>query len=120
MGSITFAQIRDKEAEAVEAFGVDKYPTVVVLPGGDKESIVYEGKIGKDDLFEFFKQIAPPVKEPEASAKPKKEKSKTEEQQPIVVEVNDDAPVENRVPEPEKRMNLKSCLLTYIKADNIE
>ncbi|RPB07145.1 ER-resident thioredoxin protein [Morchella conica CCBAS932] len=104
LGSITFAQIRDKEAQAIEAFGIDNYPTVVVLPGGDKEAIVYQGKISKDDLFEFFKQIAPPVKEPEASAKPRKEKSKkTEEQQPIVVEVNDeDAPVKNKVPEPEK------------------
>ncbi|KAI5839039.1 PDI protein A prpA [Morchella snyderi] len=103
LGSITFAQIRDKEAEAVETFGIENYPTVVLLPGGDKEGIVYDGKIAKDDLFKFFSQIAPPVKEPEDSAKPKKEKSKkTEEQQPIVVEANEDGPIENKVPEPER------------------
>lgn len=113
LGSMTFAQIRDKEKEVVDAFGIDKYPTIVVLPGGDKEGVVYDGKVAKDDLFEFFKQIAPPAKEPEPSAKPaakkpaKKEKpKKTEEQKPIVEEVKDEeAPApEEKTPEPEKCM----------------
>lgn len=112
LGSITFAQIRDKELEAIDAFGIEKYPTIVVLPGGDKDGIVYDGKVQKDDLFKFFKTIAPPAKDPEPSSKPtKKEKKpkKAEEQKPIVQEdktETEDAPPteEEKVPEPEKRV----------------
>lgn len=113
LGSMTFAQIRDKEKEAIDVFGVKKYPTIVVLPGGDKDGIVYDGKVQKDDLFEFFKTIAPPAKEPESSSKPakktpKKEKKtkKVEEQKPIVETEPeaDPAAEEEKVPEAEKRM----------------
>ncbi|KAL0632635.1 hypothetical protein Q9L58_008483 [Maublancomyces gigas] len=79
LGSISFAQIRDKEKKAIDIFGISEYPTIVVLPGGDKEGIVYSGKVQKDDLFKFFSAIAPPKKEPEPSPKsskktPKKDK----------------------------------------------
>lgn len=119
---MTFAQIRDKEKEAVNVFGVSKYPTIVVLPGGDQDGIVYDGKVQKDDLFKFFSTIAPPTKEPEPSAKPakktpKKEKAskkekkpkKTEEQKPIVEEVKTEPEVteEEKIPERMITLTLK-------------
>ena len=44
-GRIEFAQIRDKEEEAVEVFGIESFPSLVVLPGGDKPGVVYEGNL---------------------------------------------------------------------------
>ena len=40
LGSVTFAQVRDKETAAVEAFGGLKFPKVLLLPGGEQEAIV--------------------------------------------------------------------------------
>lgn len=120
LGSMTFAQIRDKEKEAINIFGISKYPTIVVLPGGNQDGIVYDGKVQKDDLFKFFSAIAPPPKEPEPSAKPakkapKKEKKpkNTQEQKPIVEEVKIEPEVaeEEQIPKPEKRT--VTLTLTY-------
>lgn len=131
LGSMTFAQIRDKEKEAVNVFGVSKYPTIVVLPGGDQDGIVYDGKVQKDDLFKFFSTIAPPTKEPEPSAKPakktpKKEKAskkekkpkKTEEQKPIVEEVKTEPEVTEEEKIPERMITL--TLKYPIKADQAD
>ena len=59
-GSITFAQIRDKETAAVDKFGVTEYPTLIVLPGGEKEPVKFEGSYKKDSMKDFFSQYAPP------------------------------------------------------------
>lgn len=110
LGSISFAQIRDKEKKAIDIFGISEYPTIVVLPGGDKEGIVYSGKVQKDDLFKFFSAIAPPKKEPEPSPKsskktPKKDKkSKKGEEERNVKEETETKTDEAIIPEPEKRM----------------
>ncbi|KAI0853465.1 thioredoxin-domain-containing protein [Daldinia vernicosa] len=70
---ITVAQIRDKETKANELFAIKSYPTFVLLPGGDKESIVYEGDLKKDDMVKFLSQAGQP--NPNAtSAKSKGEK----------------------------------------------
>lgn len=109
LGSMTFAQIRDKEKKAIDIFGISEYPTIVVLPGGDKEGIVYSGKVQKDDLFKFFSAIAPPKKEPEPSPKPskktpkKEKKSKKGEEKPNVKDT-ETKPDEAIIPEAEKRM----------------
>jgi protein disulfide-isomerase A6 len=59
-GAIPFAQVRDKEKDAVEQFGITKFPTIVLLPGGDAAGKVYEGKMEKQALFEFFSVAKPP------------------------------------------------------------
>ncbi|KAI0106047.1 thioredoxin-domain-containing protein [Daldinia grandis] len=70
---ITVAQIRDKETKANELFGIQSYPTFVLLPGGDKESLVYDGDLKKDDMVKFLSQAGQP--NPDAApAKPKGEK----------------------------------------------
>ncbi|KAI9748625.1 MAG: hypothetical protein M4579_007165 [Chaenotheca gracillima] len=73
LGGISFAQIRDKEKSAVETFGISKYPTLVLLPGGDKESVVYDGDMKKEPMTAFLSQIMPPNPDPA----PKKAKSST-------------------------------------------
>lgn len=71
---ITIAQIRDKETKANELFGIKSYPTFVLLPGGNKESIVYDGDLKKDDMVKFLSQAGQP--NPDAApAKSKGEKS---------------------------------------------
>ncbi|KAI1652797.1 thioredoxin-domain-containing protein [Daldinia decipiens] len=57
---ITVAQIRDKETKANELFGIKSYPTFVLLPGGDKESIIYDGDLKKDDMIKFLSQAGQP------------------------------------------------------------
>ncbi|KAI9684585.1 MAG: hypothetical protein M1822_005673 [Bathelium mastoideum] len=64
LGSVNVAQIRDKEKNAVDTFGIEDFPTLVLLPGGDKEPIVYKGELEKDAIVEFLSQIAPPNPDP--------------------------------------------------------
>lgn len=84
LGSITVGQIRSKEAAAVELFGITKFPSLILLPGGDAEGIVYDGEMKKDAIVSFLAQVAPPnpdpapakVKMPSKKADKKAEKAK--------------------------------------------
>ncbi|CAK4032007.1 related to disulfide isomerase [Lecanosticta acicola] len=73
LGGLEVAQIRDKETEAVEAFGVEKFPTLVLLPGDGKEPMIYDGELKKDGIVKFLSQVAAP--NPDPAPKAKKEKS---------------------------------------------
>ncbi len=64
LGSITVAQIRSKEAAAVELFGITTFPSIVLLPGADAQGIVYEGEMKKDAIVAFLAQVAPPNPDP--------------------------------------------------------
>lgn len=66
-------QIRNTQKAAVEMFGIDKFPTLVLLPGGDKDGVVYDGELKKAAMIEFLSQAGSPNPDPA----PKKEKSKT-------------------------------------------
>ena len=89
LGNMNFAQIRDKESTAVEMFGITEYPTLVVLPGGTKEPVKFEGSYKKDSMKDFLSQYASPSsqassdkqkptgKKPEKA--PKEEAAKSEE-----------------------------------------
>ena len=68
--SLTFAQIRDKEAKAVEMFGIREYPTLIVLPGGNKEPAKFEGAYKKKEMSDFISQYA----SSESKASPEKQK----------------------------------------------
>ncbi|KAI1772122.1 thioredoxin-domain-containing protein [Hypoxylon cercidicola] len=70
---IAVAQIRDKETKANGLFGITSYPTLVLLPGGDKESVVYDGEMKKDAMIKFLSQAGQPNPDP-ASSKSKGEK----------------------------------------------
>jgi protein disulfide-isomerase A6 len=61
---ISFAQVHEKEKEAVEKLGITKYPTIVFLPGGDAEGVVYDGELKKAGLSEFFSKYKTPKSDP--------------------------------------------------------
>ena len=64
LGSISIAQIRSKEASAVEMFGVKDFPSLVLLPGGKAGPIAYVGEMKKDALVTFLGQVAAPNADP--------------------------------------------------------
>ena len=77
-GSINVAQVRntDKEKASLELFGITKFPTLLLLPGGkEAEGIVYEGELKKEPIIAFLSQAAAPNPDP-APAKVKLPKSK--------------------------------------------
>lgn len=76
---VSVGQIRSKEAKAVEKFGIDKFPTFVLIPAGDKEPLKYDGELKKKDMVEFLKQVGQPNPDPapaKAKSKPKSNKKK--------------------------------------------
>ena len=77
LGGIEVAQIRDKEKEAVEVFHVEKFPTLVLLPGEGKDPVTYEGEMKKDKMVAFLSQAAAPNPDP-APKKAKSSSSKTD------------------------------------------
>ncbi|KFY43661.1 hypothetical protein V494_01866 [Pseudogymnoascus sp. VKM F-4513 (FW-928)] len=79
LGGIKVAQIRNKEARAVEMFGVEKFPTIVLLPAGNgAAATTYDGELKKDDIVKFLSSVHPPNQDP-APAKPKASKEKKSE-----------------------------------------
>ncbi|KAF2084011.1 thioredoxin-domain-containing protein [Saccharata proteae CBS 121410] len=83
LGSIEVAQVRSKEAKTVEKFNVEKFPTLVLLPGGAKEARVYTGELKKTQMTAFLMQAASPNPDPapkaESSASASAKASVTEE-----------------------------------------
>lgn len=76
---IAIAQIKDKDTAAISTFGVSKYPTLVVLPGGAEPGEVYDGEMSIAPMREFLNKYAPPPAEsttkkdsPKADKKSKK------------------------------------------------
>lgn len=57
---ITIGQVRNKETKTVEMFGIDKFPTLLLLPGGDTPGIVYDGELKKEAIVKFLSQAGEP------------------------------------------------------------
>ncbi|KAL1878133.1 hypothetical protein VTK73DRAFT_8013 [Phialemonium thermophilum] len=97
---ITIAQVRNKETKAVETFGIEKFPTLVLLPGGDKDAIVYEGEYKKPAIVEFLSQAGQPNPDPAPiTSKTKKAKSssakrETASETPTAAEEQQEAPTQ--------------------------
>lgn len=79
LGAISFHQVRNGEQKVIDAFGVDSLPKVVLLPGGDKKALVYDGSLNKEDLFKFFAAVKEPIAESQESPKTEKAKSKAKD-----------------------------------------
>ncbi|KKK25162.1 hypothetical protein AOCH_003473 [Aspergillus ochraceoroseus] len=76
LGGLKVAQIRSKESSAVEKFGITGFPALVLLPGGEKEAIIYDGELKKGPIVEFLSQAATRNPDPApAKAKPKSKAS---------------------------------------------
>ncbi|KAI5304941.1 hypothetical protein KEM56_005649 [Ascosphaera pollenicola] len=72
LGSIEVAQVRNKEKATVSMFGIKSFPTFVLLPGGDKELLIYQGAMEKKPMLEFLSQVA----SPNPDVAPQKKKSR--------------------------------------------
>lgn len=92
LGVIQVAQVRNKEAKAVELFGVKSFPALVLLPGGDAPGVLYDGEMKKDAMVKFLSQAGAPNPDP-APEKPKAKKDKKEKEKKKKKE---------KAPEPEK------------------
>lgn len=75
LGSISVAQIRSKETNAVEKFAVSDFPSVVVIPGDGSPATVYSGEMKKQPLVDLLSKFADSNPDP-APAKAKSTKSK--------------------------------------------
>ncbi|TLD25419.1 hypothetical protein PspLS_05912 [Pyricularia sp. CBS 133598] len=71
---IQIAQIRNKEKGAVEKFGIEKFPTLILIPGKGEEPIKYDGPVKRADMVKFLSQAGEP--NPDPAPKKKAEKSK--------------------------------------------
>jgi protein disulfide-isomerase A6 len=69
---ITIGQARNKETKVVEAYAVEKFPTLVLLPGGDAPAIVYDGELKKEAMVKFLSQAGAPNPDPPVKAKSEK------------------------------------------------
>jgi protein disulfide-isomerase A6 len=58
-GRMILAQARDSQEKVVKEFNVDKFPTLVVLPGGSTPGIVYSGELKRNPMYEFLGAHAP-------------------------------------------------------------
>lgn len=74
LGVLDVAQVRDKESEAVAAYGVEKYPTLVLIPGSGQAPLTYDGEVKKQAITEFLSRAASPNIDPA----PSKKKAKTD------------------------------------------
>jgi protein disulfide-isomerase A6 len=83
LGGISVAQARNKEAATVEMFGISEFPSLVLLPGGEQEPLLYDGEMKKEAIVAFLSQVVPPNPDPapkkakaSSSKKPKPSSSK--------------------------------------------
>ncbi|RDA82475.1 hypothetical protein CP532_0417 [Ophiocordyceps camponoti-leonardi (nom. inval.)] len=83
LDQVSVGQVRDKEEKAVKRYGIEKFPTFVLVPGkaaspdADKEEapVRFEGELNKKNLVEFLSKVAQPNPDP-APIDSKKKKSK--------------------------------------------
>ncbi|OJJ47863.1 hypothetical protein ASPZODRAFT_15311 [Penicilliopsis zonata CBS 506.65] len=69
-GQIKFGHIRDTEKALVRHYNIKKFPTVLLLPGGDQKPIYHTGELTKKAITEFLSQVASPnpIESPAAAA----------------------------------------------------
>ncbi|KAJ5526610.1 PDI related protein A [Penicillium frequentans] len=111
LGAIDVAQVRNKETSSVEKFGVEQFPTLVVVPGGDAEPTVYGGELKKQPILEFLSQFAeanpdatgkaaPADSKPKSKPKPKTKPTSVAEEAEEPTATPESKPVEAPVAPP--------------------
>lgn len=75
LGSMKVAQIKSTEKATAELFGITKFPTVVLIPGGQTDAIEYDGKKGKEPLVKWLSEKSGLSPNPDPAPKNKKTKS---------------------------------------------
>ncbi|KAF2013484.1 PDI related protein A [Aaosphaeria arxii CBS 175.79] len=59
-GLIPIAQIRSNQQEAVQKYGISKFPALILIPGDGKDPITFDGEVKKDAIVDFLSQAATP------------------------------------------------------------
>lgn len=77
LGSVKFAQIRRHQKKSMDMFGIEDWPKLLFLPGGDQKGVLYDGLMNKDAMLEFLSKYVTPNPDP-APAKAKS-KSRTKD-----------------------------------------
>ncbi|KAL2756717.1 hypothetical protein ACRALDRAFT_2102804 [Sodiomyces alcalophilus JCM 7366] len=101
LGVVTVGQVRNTQKAVVEKFGVEKFPTLLLLPPGDAEPIVYDGELKKDAMVAFISQLGepnpdPPVKgEKKAKSSSGKKESKSADKEQATPEAAPEEPTES-------------------------
>lgn len=105
---ITVGQVRNTQTKAVELFGIKNFPTLVLLPGGDKDGIAYDGDLKKLAMVEFLSQVAPP-NPISASPKPRTKSSKPKKAGTTYTEASSEptTEAEEKVTEPVDDANIQ-------------
>lgn len=98
---IKIGQLRNNQVKAVELFGIEKFPTLVLLPGGDEDGIVYDGELKKEPMLQFLSQAGSPNPDPA----PKKAKSKSSSPKKAASEPSGEA--EEKITEPLEDPNIQ-------------
>ncbi|PHH66213.1 hypothetical protein CDD81_7806 [Ophiocordyceps australis] len=75
LGVIKVGQVRNKDQAVVEKFGIDKFPTLVLIPSDGENPIVYDGELKKDEMVKFLSQAGQPNPDPAPADKAKSDKS---------------------------------------------
>lgn len=111
LGSITVGQVRNKETKTVEKFNIQSFPSLLLLPGGDQEPILFEGEMKRGPMVDFLAQAAQPNSasdgaskkdaKPPKEKKDKKEKPKPKAEEPVAEKPVAEEPVAEEPSEPE-------------------
>jgi protein disulfide-isomerase A6 len=60
-GEMILAQVRNTQTKVVNLFNIENFPTLVVLPGGTTDGLVYSGEMKRDPLFKYLFGIVEPA-----------------------------------------------------------
>ncbi|MCJ1334794.1 hypothetical protein MMC09_000059 [Bachmanniomyces sp. S44760] len=77
--TMPFAQMRNKDTTAVKVFGIESYPTLIVLPGGTEPRQVYTGDMAKQPMLAFLSEFGIPSSSPSAKKDTKQKPLKKKE-----------------------------------------
>lgn len=56
-GGLLMGEVRKSESDVLKDFGVDKLPTLIIIPPG-KDSIIYDGKLKYQPLYDYLSTFA--------------------------------------------------------------
>ncbi|KAI9372782.1 putative disulfide isomerase [Aspergillus egyptiacus] len=98
LGSIKVAQIRNKESNTVEKFGITEFPTLVLLPRNGEEHIIYDGELKKGPIVEFLSQVASPNPDPAPAPANAKRPSDSEQKPKPAGDSDSDETTDERKP----------------------
>ncbi|KAI8342571.1 hypothetical protein BC941DRAFT_413150 [Chlamydoabsidia padenii] len=87
-GRLLMGEVKKSEKQVVDLFGIDKFPTLLVLtPGEDHNPLVYSGKLKYQPLSDYLSTFAPTQQKTKAEAK--KEESSQAPEPPIKPKVEE-------------------------------